>query len=368
MIKIKLKNIISERATDEIYGKIADYFNEQLSDENNFYAKATVYGFKSKEYDGFVPAITIHFKSPPDWQKKFEEYKQFTGDDRIINSSMKYQLMMGKLRIYILPGIVRPDAGGDMSSKGVMRIFLHSWKPPVATADEIPRNMFNPSVEDIGTIWSKKEESTGVEVGRTARNLEKAIDGVKAGRFAKYIEDVLSHEIGHYINATRSIGDKDFKPRDFRAKGKSKQFDTSTKEYARSSEEWQARYTEALYQMQRAFKIKMPDLEKDIEIYNKRHADENVDYREIERKLQKKYEDILNSSGVPKQIFAALRVVPWDDFSTFSFEIKDFTGFYRHEPKLGVTAPKRINARLYSLFQELKKKLNEPLFKMFKIF
>jgi len=358
MIKIKIKNsIIAERLTDKFYGAISHYIYELLLDENRFTARAQIYG--TNDGTGYIPSITIYFTNATLSNLNYKKYQDATGDDSIIKNVQDLKEFLYKLDITILPRFISPGAAGDMSSRGKMRIFLPNWNPKPVSEEELK------PIKDY--IEIKPEEAEKVWGERERRNIEKALDGAKAGRFAKYIEDVLSHEIGHYINAFRSSR-KDFKPKDFRAKGGEKQFKIGTKEYARSTEEWQARFTEALFYIRKALKIQLPDLESDLkkknDWYQEVHLDQ--DWREMERSFEKKYADILKSSGIPDKVVEALVSIQEEDFSTFYFAIKDLTNFDYYEPRLNKNIKKRIDSRIYSLYNDLKDKKDERFFKIFK--
>jgi hypothetical protein len=369
MIKIKIKksSMITERLTDTLYGAISHYIYNLLSDGKTYESKIVLASIPNK--DRWFPAVNIKIKTDDfgDPNMVFKDYQDKTGDTKILTNDYSFNQFFRNLYIQILPQEVNPRAGGSMDRYGEMTIYLKNWSPKtVSTAEAEVRgggkwgnerkikDFRDITLEEVKEIWGEAEQ----------KNIEKIIDETKTDKFAKSVERTLSHEIGHYINFFRA-GSLSGKLKGYTASGGNKQFDSTTKYYARSTEEWQARYTQATHLLQKTLKMKFPDLEKDLKYIN--DIDLNDNYSSVARRFTEKYINIIESSGIPLTVFKILQALYFKDFTNFSILIKELSDFYDYEAKLNPKTINKVNARMYSLYQDLRKKVNEPFFKLFEI-
>jgi len=361
MIKIKIKNNLKylyERQTDILYASISNWFYDLLKDPKDFFIDKFTYKYKNKEL-GYclAPGVSIYgylrSGDDKDWQEAYRQYKEKTKDDGIIVLSLDHFIKaMQDLYILILPKIVNPQASGDMSHYGTMRVFLKTWNVNTVLAskgEEIKNFGFEEdSLEWFETLFGSKVNIT----------LEKAKEGIEAGRFADYIENTLSHEIVHYLNAIRSSGKEssaEFRKR-FRTRGGEKQFVPKTKEYASSTEEIQSRLGEVFYYMHKALKLKFPDIEHDLKA-----IDNGADRAFYEQK----YKQILLNSSIPQSIIDCLLDIKNENLQSF---YKHFSVVSRLEHYLELMSEKSFNRykkRVVSFYQEYKDK--KDLFPIFKV-
>lgn len=369
MIKIKIKNSIkksvNERQSDIDYGNITNFFYNILKEPKKFQITKFTYKYNDEHLgESLVPCVSIHdylsSSSSSEWIAEYKRYREETGDEgKIIKSLGHFMRAIKDLYILILPRIVRPDALGDMSNSGEMRIFLPTWNVKPATTSEADvlnsRGVQQNSSEWFEQLFTEKVNST----------LEKAKDGILAGRFADYIEETLSHELVHYLNAIRSSGEGMFATsrKVFRAsggeKGKYLQFKTRTKEYARSTEEWQARLGEGFHYIQKATKLQFPDIEKDLAA---------IDNGEERGPYKLKYKKLLINSKIPEKIIHCLMDIKNKNFQGFYDDFSKFNRFEYYSKLMDEKSINRYKKRVASLYKEYEsKKELYPIFKVFDI-
>ena len=361
MINIKINSSLSERKTDSVYGEISNYIADLLRDPKNFGVSRHIYKYRDPHLGAaYVPSVVLHdFLQGASWISEYKKFREQTGDDNnVIKTVSHFRNMIKDLVIRILPYVVRPEAGGDMNISGEMRVFLHTWKAKPATPDELGR-----AVEETNDTSKRIEILFGES---QLPFIDKIEAGIPSGRFVNHVEEILSHELGHYINAVRSSGESSYydNRKAFRAaggpRGKYLQFKTHTKEYARSTEEWQARYTSLFHYISKVFRMKFPDLENDIAAYKAAK-----EYDEM-KAIKNKYLDIIRSSGVPVKVWNILHDVRNGNFGGFYDDVADFVNYDFYSQKLDRKTINRFKGRVYTAYQEyLKRRDSEPVFKIF---
>jgi hypothetical protein len=199
---VKLYNLLFERATDSVVQGFIKYF------KNHILPNLSDPEYTNGGYFLLYPKGKVDFK--------YETYKETTGDNgEIIRNSSDLEDMLGQFEILVYPKTKRSDASGDMDSSGKMRVFLPTWDYESKPTEEQKQSL----LEDIKKYFASKY----------------------------FLNDLLPHELGHYINALRSANKNKGKPIDFRAKTRKRnsalQFEPGTDEYRDSTEEIQARLT-----------------------------------------------------------------------------------------------------------------------------
>lgn len=205
---IRLYNILFERATNKaVQGFVRffiDHVLKELTEPEYSKAKFRIKDSRALGYPYFV--LSVKYSYNP----SYEEYKKINPDDNkiIIRNQTDLEDFINQIEIQVFPkNREHPDIGGSMSSNGGLVIYNHDWT-------------------DKDIIPSTEEIKDYIE---------------------KVIPSVVIHEIGHYINAFRSshrTGTAVDQRVKIRGKDRKSFYDVSTKEYAESTEEIQARMTD----------------------------------------------------------------------------------------------------------------------------
>jgi hypothetical protein len=361
MIKIIInKNKqITERQTDILYPKITKFFIEKiLSDLQIIHSDLVFYYYRQKDGQ-FVatPGVKINFNLfDVGIDKIYEEYKKYTNDDKIINTPEIFFNILSKLDIYVLPSIVRPDAGGDMKSDGyygTLRIFLSSivlpyTAPPngLKILDDNKNSSAQQKLEAIAKVWNP-------QIAEQINNLYSKVKN-QGLELSSYMARLLTHEFAHHLNGIRTIEDLGsgfVRSAQYRAKGGDKQFYPDTPEYAKSTEEWQARLTEVFNLINEIFDLPLE------EAINKIYVPPIPGHEKTSTKTA------LQTIG------QLLKSVKQNNFQNFRklfqrFLLEKFINHSQFLDKMNQKEINRYTKRLASFFNELKSLVNkEPIFK-----
>lgn len=229
---IRLYNLLFERKTNEaVQGFVRffiDHVLKELTEPKYSKDKNRISDSRAVGYPYFVLSVKSSYNP------SYEEYKKINPDDNnlIIRNQTDLEDFINQIDIQVFPkNKEHSNVWGSMSSDGVISIYNQEWTDINKT----------PSTEQI----------------------------------KNYIEEVtpsvVIHEIGHYINAFRSSHRTGRAVnRRFKTRGKDPEsfYDVSTKEYAESTEEIQARMTEFVSYLEDLLKTpvdKVKDLYKDEE-------------------------------------------------------------------------------------------------------
>ena len=182
---------------------------------------------------GKVPAVPVAIVAVP----PYSEYVKATGDDgsktgnKPIIYEYSYNKIPSKLRFEILPSLSEGSAGID--ANGVFVIFKKDWNVDIQKIEQ-------------GTLEAR-DIIKGMPKSDEAKKI--VIDTINE-------RDLFSHEITHFINVLRSGGVA------YTAKGGDAIFDYGSKEYASSTEELQAYYTEGASRLDRILGMPLKDIAK----------------------------------------------------------------------------------------------------------
>ncbi len=225
---VKLYNLLFERKSDEIYAKIVDYFKFLIKNKITSFTYSHI---SENEYPTFMAVFPRTLPA-----SEYDEYKKLTGDDgQIIKDLNHWRKMIFDFAIFFHPQNKDPDASGSMTADGKFRIYIPEWNY------EINEDNSNYDVDDMSynfstSLTTELSEQEKQEVKKLIKNY------LESDEF----DNILAHEIGHYINALRSQ-DSEGNPVDVRAKTRTSdpfnQFIIGTDEYKYSTEEIQARLT-----------------------------------------------------------------------------------------------------------------------------
>jgi len=225
---VKLYNLLFERATDQLYRKIVDYFKFLIKNKITSFTYSHI---SENEYPTFMAVFPRTLPA-----SEYDEYKKLTGDDgQIIKDLNHWRKMIFDFAIFFHPQNKDPDASGSMTADGKFRIYIPEWNY------EINEDNSNYDVDDMSynfstSLTTELSEQEKQEVKKLIKNY------LESDEF----DNILAHEIGHYINALRSQ-DSEGNPVNVRAKTRTSdpfnQFIIGTDEYKYSTEEIQARLT-----------------------------------------------------------------------------------------------------------------------------
>ena len=225
---VKLYNLLFERATDQLYRKIVDYFKFLIKNKITSFTYSHI---SENEYPTFMAVFPRTLPA-----SEYDEYKKLTGDDgQIIKDLNHWRKMIFDFAIFFYPQNKDPDAAGSMTANGEFSIYVPDWNY------EINEDNSNYDVDDMSynfstSLTTELSEQEKQEVKKLIKNY------LESDEF----DNILAHEIGHYINALRSQ-DSEGNPVDVRAKTRTSdpfnQFIIGTDEYKYSTEEIQARLT-----------------------------------------------------------------------------------------------------------------------------
>ena len=220
------------RESDILYRNIIKFFIERIVVESNLLpGRPTM--VKNPYGQGKVPAFPIALSSIP----PYSEYVQATGDDgsktgnKPIIYEYSYNRIPKKLKFEILPNLSEGSAGID--ANGVFVIFKKDWQVDTQKIEDGAL-----SAKDIIVGMPKADEAKKIVVDTISQR------------------ELLSHEITHFINVLRTGGVP------YPAKGGDAQFDYGSKEYASSTEELQAYYTEGASRLDRILDMPLADIVK----------------------------------------------------------------------------------------------------------
>ena len=239
---VKLYNLLFERATDQLYRKIVDYFKFLIKNKITSFTYSHI---SENEYPTFMAVFPRTLPA-----SEYDEYKKLTGDDgQIIKDLNHWRKMIFDFAIFFHPQNKDPDASGSMTADGKFRIYIPEWNY------EINEDNSNYDVDDMSynfstSLTTELSEQEKQEVKKLIKNY------LESDEF----DNILAHEIGHYINALRSQ-DSEGNPVNVRAKTRTSdpfnQFIIGTDEYKYSTEEIQARLIDFIVYIHRLVNKKL---------------------------------------------------------------------------------------------------------------
>lgn len=222
--------IAEGRESDRLYRKIIKFIVDHIAIKSNM----TVGRSRMVASDaGRVPAFPVTLNSVP----PYADYLAATGDDGSLTGGKpiiweySYNQIPQKLVFEVFPNVSEGEAGVDENGKFI--IFKKDWN---IDRDRARDGTLQP--EDILDGMPKPDESLQI----VAKTLA--------------LPEIMSHELTHLINVLRSGGVR------YTAKGGDKQFDPSTPEYASSTEELQAYYTESASRLDRILDLPLVEIAK----------------------------------------------------------------------------------------------------------
>ena len=245
------------------------------------------YSEGNQRTDGF-PYFALYPKSS--YNPSYEEYREInpSDDNVIIRNQTDLQDFVDQIQINVFPRDKRPNAAGSMTSDGRLYLYNEYW---------IDKNK-KPSVEEIKDYIKEKTQ------------------------------DVIVHEIAHYINAIRS-SHRTGKAIEQRAKTRGKD------PYAESTEEIQSRIIEFS--------------------------------KYLENLIKTPVDKINDTDG--KDLLYALAVKDFDHFYPAAFRTKSFSAMYKlyKENALSPNTFQRVINRLYQIYVKYTKE-DLPIYKAIRRF
>lgn len=377
MIKIILKRKIlteEDRETDRVYGGLALLIYNLLLDNKAYHMMIREFTKESI----WSPILSIKFKPSLNFTELYSRFFKKYNNTQIVRNLLDFKKFLLGLEIHIVPSILADKkVGGTMSDDGLLTIVDLGWdNGDILDDDEreerSPGNMYyekiNMSLEEVRSLY-------GIN---NFNNIKKIIENFKNRKYDKEIKRVLSHEIGHYISAFRTSEDRtshgrvsnrsniSFKTIDKEIKKQKKDTGqtiiTDLPSYANDQEEFQARYTQVFFLLEKVLSYKFPQAVKDYQTFLNTTLNEK-------RILQSKYSNlILKKYSISINLINLILSLIDNEFNSFKELMEDFSDYNVYKEKLTQASKFKFLKRVTTTFETYKKLKNDPRYTIFPAF